>query len=104
MEFRIALQELGIKHLKLSEATTPITETNDPYKMIQVHDYKGVSFFRQNPNVKAASTEVIKQFALAYPELLKVCANSRSPRNSLNFLRSSNMRSNPSLTPKLSRP
>ena len=39
--------------------------------MVQVHDYKSVSFFRQNPNVRAASTEVIKQFALVYPELLK---------------------------------
>lgn len=72
MEYRIALQELGIAQLKLSSATEGITADKDPYKIIQVHDYKSISFFRQNPNVKAASTEVIKQFSLAYPELLKV--------------------------------
>lgn len=72
MDYRIALQELGIQQLKLSSATEPITDEKDPYKIIQVHDYKSISFLRQNPNVKAASTEVIKKFALAYPELLKV--------------------------------
>lgn len=72
MDYRIALQELGIQQLKLSSATEPITADKDPYKIIQVHDYKSISFLRQNPNVKAASTEVIKKFALAYPELLKV--------------------------------
>lgn len=72
MDYRIALQELGIQQLKLSSATEPITADKDPYKISQVHDYKSISFLRQNPNVKAASTEVIKQFALAYPELLKV--------------------------------
>ncbi len=72
MQFRIALQELGLKHLNLAGATEPISETHDPYKIIQVHDYKIVSFFRQSPSVKAASTEVIKQFSTAYPELLKV--------------------------------
>lgn len=72
MDYRIALQELGIQQLKLSAATEPITAEKDPYKIIQVHDYKSISFLRQNTNVKAASTEVIKQFALAYPELLKV--------------------------------
>jgi hypothetical protein len=38
---------------------------------MQVHDYKSISFLRQPPAVKAASSEVIKKFALAYPELLK---------------------------------
>ncbi|KAJ4397810.1 Non-classical phosphatidylinositol transfer protein (PITP) [Gnomoniopsis smithogilvyi] len=71
MDYRIALQELGIQQLKLSSATEPITAEKDPYKINQVHDYKSISFLRQNPNVKAASTEVIKKFALAYPELLK---------------------------------
>ncbi|PSR79998.1 CRAL-TRIO domain-containing protein [Coniella lustricola] len=71
MDYRIALQELGIQQLKLSEATEPITATNDPYRIIQVHDYKSISFLRQNPNVKAAKNEIIKQFSLAYPELLK---------------------------------
>ncbi|KAJ4415153.1 Non-classical phosphatidylinositol transfer protein (PITP) [Gnomoniopsis sp. IMI 355080] len=71
MDYRIALQELGIQQLQLSSATEPITAEKDPYKIYQVHDYKSISFLRQNPNVKAASTEVIKKFALAYPELLK---------------------------------
>lgn len=78
MEYRIALQELGIQQLKLSSATETITAEKDPYKIIQVHDYKSISFLRQNPNVKAASTEVIKQFALAYPELLKVSPAAHS--------------------------
>lgn len=77
MNYRIALQELGIQQLKLSSATEPITAEKDPYKIIQVHDYKSISFLRQNPNVKAASTEVIKQFSLAYPELLKVSSGPR---------------------------
>lgn len=72
MNYRIALQELGIQQLNLAAATEPITADRDPYKITQVHDYKSISFLRQNPNVKAASTAVIKQFALAYPELLKV--------------------------------
>ncbi|CAN8101690.1 unnamed protein product [Discula destructiva] len=71
MNYRIALQELGIQQLQLASATEPISAEQDPYKIIQVHDYKSISFLRQNPNVKAASTEVIKKFALAYPELLK---------------------------------
>lgn len=71
MEYRIALQELGIQQLKLSEATEPITAEKDPYKIMQVHDYKNISFLRQPPAVKAASSEVIKKFSLAYPELLK---------------------------------
>lgn len=71
MDYRIALQELGIQQLKLSEATEPITAEKDPYKIMQVHDYKNISFLRQPPAVKAASTEVIKKFSLAYPELLK---------------------------------
>lgn len=75
MNYRIALQELGIRQLNLASAAEPITAEKDPYKIIQVHDYKSISFLRQNPNVKAASTEVIKQFALAYPELLKVSSS-----------------------------
>lgn len=71
MDYRIALQELGIQQLKLSEATEPITAEKDPYKIMQVHDYKSIAFLRQPPAVKAASTEVIKKFSLAYPELLK---------------------------------
>lgn len=81
MDYRIALQELGIQQLNLSSATEPITADKDPYKIVQVHDYKSISFLRQNPNVKAATAEVIKKFALAYPELLKVgtSCSDRSP-------------------------
>lgn len=83
LDYRIALQELGIQQLKLSEATEPITAEKDPYKIMQVHDYKSISFLRQPASVKAASTEVIKQFALAYPELLKVW--TRHPCHSHKF-------------------
>lgn len=63
--------ELALSELSLSTATVPITADYDPYKMIQVHDYKSVSFLRQSPHVKTASREVIKLFAQNYPELLK---------------------------------
>lgn len=65
--------EQAVQALSLFTATVPITSDPDadPYKMFQVHDYKGVSFLRQAPQVKAASTETIRVFATAYPELLK---------------------------------
>ena len=63
--------ELALQELALASATMPITADNDPYKITQVHDYKGISFFRQSATVKAASTETIKVFAQNYPELLK---------------------------------
>ncbi|RMD40651.1 hypothetical protein DV735_g4468, partial [Chaetothyriales sp. CBS 134920] len=71
LRWRTALMELGIASLNIGSATTPITETNDPYKIYQVHDYKSVAFFRQSAQVKSASTETIKVFAQNYPELLK---------------------------------
>ncbi|KAJ2970733.1 hypothetical protein NUW58_g9608 [Xylaria curta] len=48
--------------------------------MFQVHDYKGVSFLRQAPQVKAASTETIRVFATAYPELLRRSSSSTCSR------------------------
>jgi hypothetical protein len=63
--------ELSLAELSLSTATEPITAERDPYKMFQVHDYKSISFLRQSPSVKAASTETIKIFAQNYPELLR---------------------------------
>lgn len=63
--------ELALQELNLSAATQRITDTEDPYKIFQVHDYLSISFFRQSPAVKAASKETIRVFALAYPELLK---------------------------------
>ncbi|KAI1749801.1 CRAL-TRIO domain-containing protein [Xylaria castorea] len=73
INWRVALMEQAVQELSLTTATTPITSDPDadPYKMFQVHDYKGVSFLRQAPQVKAASTETIRVFATAYPELLK---------------------------------
>jgi len=63
--------ELGIRKLKLESATVPIQPGGeDPYQMVQVHDYLSVSFFRMDPAVKAASKETITQFSTAYPELL----------------------------------
>lgn len=63
--------ELALAQLSLSNATKPITATYDPYKIIQVHDYKCINFLRQSPHVKAASAETIKVFQQNYPELLK---------------------------------
>jgi hypothetical protein len=63
--------ELALQELDLAAATQPITADHDPYKIFQVHDYKSLSFLRQSPQVKSASTETIKVFAQNYPELLK---------------------------------
>ncbi|KAI1765070.1 CRAL/TRIO domain-containing protein [Hypoxylon sp. FL1150] len=71
INWRVALMELAVQELALPAATRPITADSDPYKIYQVHDYKSISFLRQSPSVKAASTETIKVFATAYPELLK---------------------------------
>ncbi|KAK3690163.1 CRAL-TRIO domain-containing protein [Podospora appendiculata] len=71
IEWRVALMELALQELSLATATKPITAEHDPYKMFQVHDYRSVSFLRQSPLVKAASSETIKVFAQNYPELLK---------------------------------
>lgn len=71
LEWRVAIMELALYELSLASATKPLTATDDPYKITQVHDYKSISFLRQPPYVKAASTETIKVFAQNYPELLK---------------------------------
>ena len=64
--------ELAIKDLKLGEATSVLDYNGeDPYQMIQVHDYQNVSFLRMNPNARAASRKTIEAFSTAYPELLK---------------------------------
>jgi hypothetical protein len=66
--------ELALKELNLAAANKPLGDVPDgfdPYKIVQVHDYKNISFLRQSPYVKAASTETIKIFAQNYPELLK---------------------------------
>jgi len=72
IKWRVALMELAVKDLKLGEATTVIDYNGeDPYQMIQVHDYLNVSFLRMNPKVKAATKKTIDVFTTGYPELLR---------------------------------
>ncbi|KAK7986935.1 hypothetical protein PG996_006455 [Apiospora saccharicola] len=71
IQWRVALMELAMEELDISSATQPITGSWDPYKIYQVHDYKSVSFLRQNPKVKAAVRETVTIFGQNYPELLK---------------------------------
>ncbi|KAJ6442236.1 CRAL/TRIO domain-containing protein [Purpureocillium lavendulum] len=73
IKWRAALMELGVQKLRLNDIKEPIPEgadAVDPYQMLQVHDYQSVSFFRMDPDVKAASKETIQTFSTAYPELL----------------------------------
>jgi hypothetical protein len=63
--------ELALQSLRIHAATKPITADHDPYKIYQVHDYRSISFLRQSPQVKDASTKTIAVFAQNYPELLK---------------------------------
>ncbi|KAJ9196532.1 hypothetical protein DTO164E3_3408 [Paecilomyces variotii] len=72
IKWRVALMEIAVKDLKLGEATSVIDYTGeDPYQMIQVHDYQNVSFLRLNPTIRAASKQTIEVFSMAYPELLR---------------------------------
>lgn len=71
IEWRVALMELAMRELDLSSAKTPITAEDDPYKIYQVHDYKGTSFFRSPPAVRSAAKKTIEVLAMAYPETLK---------------------------------
>ncbi|KAL4753139.1 phosphatidylinositol transfer protein sfh5 [Aspergillus terricola var. indicus] len=72
IKWRAALMELAVRELKLDQATSVIDYNGeDPYQMIQVHDYLNVSFLRMNPNVKAATKKTIDVFSTAYPELLR---------------------------------
>lgn len=60
-----------MRELNLSSATKPITAEDDPYKIYQVHDYKGTSFFRSPPAVRAAAKKTVEVLAMAYPETLR---------------------------------
>ncbi|GAQ08957.1 phosphatidylinositol transfer protein sfh5 [Aspergillus lentulus] len=72
VKWRVALMELAVKELKMAEATSVINyDGEDPYQMIQVHDYLNVSFLRLNPAIKAATKKTIEVFTTAYPELLR---------------------------------
>lgn len=71
IKWRAALMELSVQKLKLNDVKELIADGGeDPYQMIQTHDYLNVSFFRMDPAVKAASKETIQTFSMAYPELL----------------------------------
>ncbi|KAL6836105.1 CRAL-TRIO domain-containing protein [Trichoderma sp. SZMC 28015] len=71
IKWRAALMELGVQQLHLNDITEPLSEDGtDKHQMLQVHDYRSVSFFRMDPAVKAASKETISVFSTAYPELL----------------------------------
>jgi hypothetical protein len=72
VQWRAALMELAVQDLKMNDATEVIDyDGEDPYQMIQVHDYMNVKFFRMDPSVRAATKKVIEVFATAYPELLR---------------------------------
>lgn len=71
IDWRVALMEFGTRKLNINGATAPIPEgEEDPYRMIQVHDYLSVAFLRMDPHIKAASKETIQTLSMAYPELL----------------------------------
>lgn len=64
--------ELAVQELKMKDATEVIDyEGEDPYQMIQVHDYLNVKFLRMDPAVRSATKKVIDVFATSYPELLR---------------------------------
>lgn len=64
--------EMAVKDLKLGEATSVMDYSGeDPYQMIQVHDYQNVGFLRMNPTIRSASKQTIEIFSMAYPELLR---------------------------------
>ncbi|EAW14738.1 CRAL/TRIO domain protein [Aspergillus clavatus NRRL 1] len=72
VKWRVALMEMAVKELKMAEATSVIEyDGEDPYQMLQVHDYLNVSFLRLNPAIKAATKKTIEVFTTAYPELLR---------------------------------
>ncbi|KGO68927.1 hypothetical protein PITC_077560 [Penicillium italicum] len=72
VQWRAALMELAVQDLKMKDATEVIEyDGEDPYQMIQVHDYMNVKFFRMDPSVRSATKKVIEVFATAYPELLR---------------------------------
>lgn len=62
LRWRIGLMERSLALLDFANG--------DNTKMAQVHDYKGVSIFRIDSDMKAATKEIIKLFSDHYPELL----------------------------------
>ncbi|PGH27175.1 hypothetical protein AJ80_01132 [Polytolypa hystricis UAMH7299] len=71
IRWRVALMETAIQDLNLTNPSKLLDEfPEDPYRMIQVHDYMNVRFFQMDPNIRAASSKTIEVFSMAYPELL----------------------------------
>lgn len=73
LRWRVGLMERSVQHLNLSTVTEPIPDFGagpDPYQGIQIHDYLQVSFFRQDPLVKAATKKTIDILSRCYPETL----------------------------------
>lgn len=73
MRWRVAVMEMSVEALDLANAKTMIPNYNegaDPYQGFQIHDYLGVSFFRQDPDQKAAAKAAIDTFSKYYPETL----------------------------------
>lgn len=65
--------EMAMKELNFCAGRTAIPDYgcgDDPYQIIQVHDYLSVSFFRMDPSVRASSKRVIEVFRDHYPEML----------------------------------
>ncbi|KAH7077984.1 phosphatidylinositol transfer protein SFH5 [Paraphoma chrysanthemicola] len=73
LRWRVGLMEKSVQALDLSSATNPIPDYNtgpDPYQGFQIHDYLRVSFLRQDPSVKAATSKTIEVLGRYYPETL----------------------------------
>ena len=62
IRYRIGLMEKGLRLLQF--------QSDDNNYMTQVHDYKGVSVFRMDGNIKKCTKQVISIFQQYYPELL----------------------------------
>lgn len=62
LRWRIGLMERSLALLTFTDGHNS--------KMAQVHDYKGASIFRVDPDMKAATKEIIQLFSDHYPELL----------------------------------
>ncbi|KAF3932599.1 Patellin-4 [Dactylellina cionopaga] len=73
LTWRVALMEVAIAKLDLSNTTKPIPDFGkgpDPHQIVQVHDYLNTSFLRMDPAAKVASKAAPALFKDYYPEML----------------------------------
>lgn len=58
----------------LMEKSLLFVDYKDPnnHKIVQVHDYNGVSMFKADKGMRASTKEIIKIFGDNYPELLRI--------------------------------